>query len=111
MVKLSKFQRWKRFHFYLWVLARGFGETTPTPGSKVTSVTNGDVVEEREALSSDVVDSSCTPHPWIAMVTQLPQSVRGPGWLSYNDIIPNMPLSLFNLLMPTLAAGEVIIIA
>lgn len=93
---MSKFQRLKRLHYYLWILAHGCDETTPTTGSEVTDDTT------LRALPT-------INFPWVTMVTQLPPSGRGSGWLSYNDIIPNMPLSLFCLLMPTLAAGQVII--
>ena len=112
MARTSKFQRLKRLHFFLWGLAYGIGETTPTVGSKVKAA-NGDV-EDEGALTSETVTTSALPpitnnYPWVTMVTQLPQNRRGPGWLSYNDIIPNMPLSLFTFLMPTLAGGQVIL--
>ena len=84
-------------------------------GSKVTAANGDEEVTSStpHTLTTSENGTSSTPHtlttnhPWIAMVMQLPQSGRGPGWLSYNDIIPNMPLSLFTLLMPTLAAGQV----
>ena len=96
-MKLSKFQRLKRLHFYLWILAHGFHDATPTAGSEVTDEGSGSRHHTLPTLS----------FPWVAMVTQLPPSGQGSGWLSYNDIIPNMPLSLFCLLMPNLATGQV----
>ena len=113
MIKVSKFQRLKHLHFYLWVLAHGYSKTTPTVGSKVTGPNTTPETEEGDGGEA-IPNSSSTPHtlpatsfPWVAMVTQLPPSGRGSGWLSHCDIVPNMPLSLFGLLMPTIAAGQV----
>ena len=114
MPRTSKFQRLKRLHFFLWLQAYGVSETTPTVGSEVKAA-NGDVEDEGTSTSEAVTSSALPPpitnnYPWVTMVTQLPQNRRGPGWLGYNDIIPNMPLSLFTFLMPTLAGGQVILV-
>ena len=121
-MSMAKFQKMKHFHFYLWILAHGLSETTPTRSEVTTNEpSTSRIVNNSQPNDQDGSESShshtvttSTPHilpsasfPWVATVTQLALGGRGPGWLCYNDIIPNMPLSLCGILMSNLVGGGV----
>ena len=105
----SKFQRLKHFHMYLWILAHGFHETTPTRLEFATNEpsTSSGLSHSHTVPTSTLHFLPTTSFPWAAMVTQLPPGGRGSGWLQYNDIVPNMPFSLCSILMANLVVGRV----
>lgn len=108
---MSKFQKLKHFHFYLWILAHGFNETTPTRSEVATnepstsSGVNRSQTAESAGAHPHVLPSAS--FPWVTAVTQLELGGRGPGWLCYNDIMRHMPLSLCGILMAILISGKV----
>ena len=78
---MSKFQRIKHFHYYLWILVNGFGK-----------------VQDEMGVSDDDTPFSLPEihYPWINAVSQLPSCEDGS--ISYGDILYNIPLSLFFML-------------
>ena len=77
-IGISKFQRLRHFHYFLWVLVHGYG---PEGGEG-----------KRGPLSLN-------HYPWAKVVSQLHPGSSGSRWISFKDIISNMPLALWTIII------------
>ena len=77
-------QRLKHLHFYLWLIAYGYGPRD-VPGESSTSGPSAQLLEE---------------FTWMEVVEKAPTLSSGPGWISMVELVEGMPLILALFLMP-----------
>ena len=80
-------QRLRQFHYFLWVLAHGYGNSDPIEDASGSGSGHG----MRGGLSAQ-------HFPWVEVVEQLPACPRGQGWLDLTQVVANVPLGLWMLL-------------